>query len=148
MQLLQNEEVIVSSNGDKIILTNQRIHQEDKQWGRSYQLTIFLGNISSIEMLYKSNPVFLVLAAIGFVFAIMYNSPYDSGVRSGSFIFALVLLILWFFSKSRVVTIASNGGAKLNFRVEGMNSEAVDGFIDKVLEAKGNRTQLFQIVQH
>ncbi len=62
MQHLPDEEILVTSNQDTIVLTNQRIHMSDKQWGRTYQITIFLENISSIEVLYKSNPLFIIIA--------------------------------------------------------------------------------------
>lgn len=46
MYLLTNEIEILSSNENKVILTNQRIHLEDKEWGHSYNITIFLEDIS------------------------------------------------------------------------------------------------------
>jgi len=146
MQLLPEEKVLVSSNEDKVVLTNHRIHQSNKEWGRSYQVTIFLENISSVELLYLSNPLYSILAAICFLigfFVTANDRSIDTGVQSGSFFLGVIFIILWWSTKHRVVTIASNGGAKLKFRVDGMQTADVQQFIHKVQEAKVNRTKCF-----
>ena len=142
MQLLANEERLVSSNQDKVLLTTQRISLSEKEWGRSYQITIFLENISSIENLYQSNPLFAVLSGFSFlVGVILLGQGRDSNATFvfGCFAIAVVLLIIWLSSKRQVVTIASMGGAKLNFRVTGMSADQIEGFIDKVLAAQATR---------
>jgi hypothetical protein len=68
MMLLSNEEELISSNGGKIILTNQCIHQDDREWGNAYSITIFLEDISSIEMRYSSNMIFLILGILAALF--------------------------------------------------------------------------------
>jgi hypothetical protein len=144
MQLLSDEEILVSSNQDKIILTNQRIHQSDKQWGRSYQITLFLENISSIEALYKSNLILLVLAVVTFLaglFAPAEGYMNDGTIRFGCFMFSIIFLAFWFYSKQQTVTIASNGGSKLNINVEKMSSASVVEFVDKVMAAKAERAE-------
>jgi hypothetical protein len=142
MQLLTNEERLVSSNQDKVLLTTQRISLSDKEWGRSYQITIFLENISSIENLYRSNPLFAVLSGFSFVVGIVIlgqGRDSDGTVVFACFAIAVVLLIIWLNSKRQVVTIASMGGAKLDFRVTGMSADQIEGFIDKVLAAQATR---------
>jgi hypothetical protein len=146
MQLLPNEEILVSSNEDKVILTSQRIYTSDKEWGRSHEITIFLKNVSSIEMLYKSNPLLLVLAATCFLIGLYTSSSgHGSGtaLQNGCFVFSIILLVFWFYSKDRIVTIASNGGSRLNFRVAGMKTPEVADFIDKVIAAKAARANYF-----
>jgi hypothetical protein len=146
MQLLRDEEILVTSNQDKIILTNQRIQLSDKEWGRSYQITIFLENVSSIEMVYKNNPFLLLLAAACLLIGLFASSPaheIDTSLQNGCFIFSIIFLVFWFYSKNRMVTIASNGGSKLNFRVTGMKTPDAAEFIDKVIAAKAARTKYF-----
>jgi hypothetical protein len=146
MQLLPDEEILVTSNQDKIILTSQRVHLSDKQWGRSYQITLFLENISSIENVYKSNPAFLVVAGLSLaVGLITVEREYEGGMAFAAFTIALVFLVLWLNSRSHVVTISSNGGGKLNFLVAGMSEGEVQDFVDKVEAAKAGRMkQLFR----
>lgn len=146
MQLLPDEEILVASNQDKVILTDQRVHLTDKQWGRTYQMTLFLENISSIENVYKSNPIFLVVAGLSLVVGLVtVEREYEGGVPFAAFTVALVFLVLWLNSRSHVVTISSNGGGKLNFLVAGMSEMEVQGFVDKVETAKARRIkQLFR----
>ncbi len=59
MKLLPNEEKLITSNEDRIILTNFRITKRDEIWGKSYRISIFLEDISSIEVHFKSNCIFL-----------------------------------------------------------------------------------------
>lgn len=54
MLLLSNEEQILTSNDDKIILTTKRIQLNDSYWYNSFQTRIFLEDISSIEKGFKS----------------------------------------------------------------------------------------------
>jgi hypothetical protein len=50
MKKLENENVILTSNNDKVILTDHRIHMKVKDWGIDYSIGIFLEDISSIEV--------------------------------------------------------------------------------------------------
>jgi hypothetical protein len=145
MQLLPDEELLVTSNQDKVILTNQRVHLADKEWGRSYQITIFLENISSIENVYRSNPLLLVIAVLGLGVALVtYNRTYDGALTIGGFAAGVIFLLLWLNSRRHMVTISSNGGGKLNLPIDGMSEAAVQDFVDKVEAAKGGRmNQLF-----
>lgn len=140
MQLLPDEELLVISNQDKVKLTSQRVQLTDKEWGRSYEITIFLENISSIENVYKSNPLLLLIAALGLVVALVtYNRTYDRGLTFGGFAASVIFLLLWLNSRRHVVTISSNGGGKLNFPIDGMSEAAVQDFVDKVNVAKAGR---------
>src|SRR5580658_7309439 len=144
MQPLADEEILVNSNQDKIMLTNQRIHLSDREWGRAHQLTIFLENISSIEMIYKSNPLLVILMGVCLLVGLYASSrgyQSDTILQNGCFIFSVIFLVFWIFSKSRMVTIHSRGGSKLNFRVTGMKTSEVIGFIDKVIAAKAARAK-------
>jgi hypothetical protein len=147
MQLLPDEELLVTSNQDRIILTSQRIHLTDKEWGRSYQITLFLENISSIENVYKSNPVLLAIGALGLVVGIAtINREYQAELAFGGFTAAVIFLLLWLNSRRHVVMISSNGGGKLNFLVEKMGEVEVQDFADKVQAAKANRMK--QLLHH
>jgi hypothetical protein len=146
MQLFPDEEILVTSNQDKIVLTSQRVHLNDKEWGRSYQITLFLENISSIENVYKSNPVLLVIAALGLIAGLVtVDRAYEGGLAFVGFTVAVIFLLIWLNSRRHVVTISSNGGAKFNFLVERMDEAQVRDFVDKVQAAKAGRmNQLFR----
>lgn len=71
MHLLSEEQEILTSNGNKIILTDRRIQLTDRVWGKSYQITLFLEDISSIENLYKNNIFYLALAIISLLVGVI-----------------------------------------------------------------------------
>lgn len=93
----------------------------------------------------KSNLVLLVIAALALIVGVVtVDRAYEGGLAFGGFTLAVIFLLLWLNSRRHVVTISSNGGAKLNFLVEGMGEGQVQDFVDKVGAAKvGRMNQLF-----
>lgn len=140
MKLLPNEENLVTSNGDKIILTNHRIQMTDSVWGQSFTVSIFLEDISSIEIKYKSNILLLILGAIcvlgGFYMAGQHggNDGMIGGLVLGGIFFAI-----WWFTRKHIISISSDGGASLNFMVQGMGDEKINNFVHDVSLAKQKR---------
>ncbi|HEX9511475.1 MAG TPA: hypothetical protein VF939_13395 [Puia sp.] len=140
MNLLSDEHLLVSSNDDKIILTDQRIHMADKIWGKSYQITIFLEDISSIEHLYRNNIFYLILAMLSFFMAVIsIGSGVSIPTLYTGFIVGGIFLTLWLGSRQRLIKISSRGGGALCFIIEGMDETYIDDFLHKVQEAKSNR---------
>ena len=140
MNLLSGEHLLVSSNDDKIILTDQRIHMRDKIWGRSYQITIFLEDISSIEHLYRNNILYIILAMLSFFLSVIsINSGAGIPAIYACFIVGGIFLSLWLGSRQRLIKISSKGGGALCFIIEGMDETYIEDFLYKVQEAKSNR---------
>lgn len=140
MNLLTGERLLVSSNDDKIILTDRRIHMTDKIWGKSYQITIFLEDISSIEHLYRNNIFYLALAMLSFFVSIV-NIGSGAGIPAiyAGFIIGGIFLTLWLGSRQRFIKISSKGGGALCFIIEGIDETYIEDFLHKVQEAKFNR---------
>lgn len=154
MTLHQNEHEILSSNENKIILTNQRIQMNDKEWGRSYSVTIFLEDISSMQILYKSNILWIIIAALCLLYSVIsfltmgdYYSDTDS--IKIAFVLGLIFLALQWFSKRHIISIHSDGGKPLEFLVNRMPDAQIEDFIDKVQLAKAERmNELFKLYQN
>src|SRR5260221_1634856 len=111
MKLLPNEEKLMSSKDDKVVLTNYRIQNNDSQWGKSFTQIIFLEDISSIEVKYKDSTLFLMLAVICIVAAILgglSGNREGSNIMSGGILFGLIFFILWWVSRKHTITISSN----------------------------------------
>lgn len=140
MNLLSNESILVKSNDDTIILTNLRLHMRGRKWGRDYQVTIFLEDISSIENSFRSNLSYLIFAGISFfVGAInVSNREYIFYTYMG-LILGGIFLSLWLSNRGQQVTFCSKGGNSISFFVGHMNSEQVEDFIHKVEEARIQR---------
>jgi hypothetical protein len=144
MKKLENEKVILTSNNDKIILTDHRIHMKVKDWGIDYSIGIFLEDISSIEVKYKSSLILLLAGIISIVGSVFYGlSENQRGILVLGLILGLILLAFWWFSRQHIVSISSNGGAKLNFSIQGFEAEKVEDFVWKVSQAKVGRVRNF-----
>jgi hypothetical protein len=98
-----------------------------------------LEKISSIEMHYKSN---ITILTFGFLFLamgfVMSATDEEGAMLMGLFIGSLCLFI-YYIRRRHVVSIASDGGAKIHFLTKGMNRKALLDFINKIEEAKKNR---------
>lgn len=141
MHFLSDEDLIVSSNENKVILTNLRIHLSDSEWGRSYSNTLFLEDISSIEVRYRSNIIFLGLGILGLLAWLGVATNESVSTRQSMLYLgvAIVLLVLYWLSRKHVISISPNGGKSINFEVSSMDSLQIEDFVGKVQEAKLSR---------
>jgi hypothetical protein len=140
MNLLSNESVLVKSNDDKIILTNLRIHMTSRKWGRTYRITIFLEDISTIEHANISNVYYLVLAAFSFMLGVLsIGNPETIPSIYGGFILGGIFLSLWLSTRGHQVTFCSKGGHSLRFMADQMDDDQIEEFIHKVEQARLQR---------
>ncbi len=144
MKKLENEKVILTSNNDKITLTDHRVHMKVKDWGIDYSIGIFLEDISSIEVKYKSSLILLLGGILSIVGSVLYGlSENQSNILVLGLILGLILFAFWWFSRQHIVSISSNGGSKLNFSIQGFEAEKVEDFVWKVSKAKSERVRNF-----
>jgi hypothetical protein len=143
MKLLPNEQKLITSNKDKVILTDHRIQMTEKEWGESYRISIFLEDISSIETKYKSYiglvvfGILIILVSIFLAGQLRVPELIIVGLAMG-----IVLFITWFFSRQHIISIMSGGGSTLNFVTQGMNEDAINDFVYRVSLAKQERLKL------
>lgn len=140
MRFLPNEEKLITSNKDKIILTNYRIQMTDRVWGQSFTISIFLEDISSIEIKYKSNILLLLLCTIC-VLGGLYIAGQSNGIEGmlGGVILGGIFFAMWWFTRKHIISISSDGGSSLNFIVQGMGDEKIHDFVHNVSLAKQAR---------
>ena len=144
MKLFTNEEKLISSNEDKIILTNYRLLISEKEWGGTYEKSIFLEHICAIEINFISNKIFLFLAVLFVVLslsAFSVSSFYNTVDSAGPqfiipLIVAILFFVIWWFSRKHIISTKSNGNVSIDFSVKGMKKESIDNFVNKVSEAK------------
>ena len=96
---------------------------------------MFLKNISSIQLHYKSRPVFLVLAIISLLLGII--SMFDYSMQDFcviSFISWIVFTIIFFVTARHVLIITAFGGEKMTQCIgKGWN---VEEFVQKIIQAQ------------
>ena len=142
MELLQNEKIILVSNGGSVVLTDQRIFVSNKEYfGKSYEIIIFLEDISSIEVSYKSSIIFLILAGV-----LLLGGQYFPDIPDNGIIIAtLILIALWWLTKKRLIIISSNGGGKALIPVSFVSKKEVKEFILQVSKTKSERISMLGI---
>ncbi len=150
MKLLPTEEKLVTSDAGRLTLTNQRVFMHNTIWGEPVTTSIFLEDISAIEVKHKGIHALWIMAAILFIIDFYLDQLhlqvpqvqlYHSTSGSYGFGFALFLLITWWLTRRRIVTIASKGGPALSFTTRGITTENIHNFIDRVSLAKQQRVQ-------
>ncbi|MBL4676901.1 MAG: hypothetical protein JKY70_11965 [Mucilaginibacter sp.] len=142
MKLLENENILTTADDNTVVLTNYRVRSvASKAWGHSQTTSIMLEKISSVQLVYLSFPVLLVLSGITGLVAIGLMS--NSGESPLIFVIATILFIAGYFgSRRHVCSIASDGGAKIIFTIKGINKEQVQGFVENVELAKHNKMKM------
>jgi len=136
MELLANEKTILTSNNNRVVLTDHRIIINDERLGQAYGITIFLEDISSIENSYKSKLIYLILAGIIFI-GTMYLRMGSYGLLGG-----LLFLFLWFVTRKHMIVISSNGGSSADILATYVSKQGVKEFIHQVVKAKAERIQM------
>ena len=137
--IFEGERLISESDDKSVILTTHRIRYNSSGAGTGHIVSIMLEKISSIEIHYKSWIFILfagILLAMGGLLVGAQNrgDAMVMGLGAGG-----LCILIYFFTRRHVVTIASDGGAKINFETKGLKREALLDFINKIEAAKANR---------
>src|SRR6218665_2541364 len=140
MKLLPEEKQLFSVLNE-IILTTHRIQlNEPGFWGKqSFAISIFLEDISSIELKYKGKLWLLRLVGVCVFCGVCGYIGNEDTTRVGGFFLAGILLIIWQLTRQRTISISSHGGTSLNFTVQYINDENIDDFLYKIMLAKQTR---------
>ncbi len=146
MTLLTNEELLFSSEGSDIILTNQRLQFTESEWGYAHRTIVFLENISSVEVRFQSN-VWLIAFSVILAFSgmFMHNSQdLTSESHNGWLILgfgsSIFTLVLWWFTRKRILTIYSFGGQAMSVEIQKFGDRVIEDFLQKLFQAKVNRS--------
>ncbi len=138
MELLTNEQKIMSSDDNSVVLTNYRVYMREKRTGRSSMISVFLEKISSIETQYKGETFMLVLAAIVLIGGLILSAQMN-GSPLPAFIIGALFVLFWWLTRKHTIVIASDGGGSLKFDVKRMKTDAIERFLTKVQDAKLSR---------
>lgn len=143
MKLLPNEKKLITSNKDKVILTDHRIQMTENEWGQSYRISIFLEDVVSIETKYKSYIGLVIFGILIILVSIFFAGQFRAPeLIIGGLALGIILFITWFFSRQHIISIMSGGGSTLNFVIQGMNEDAISDFVYRVSLAKQERLKL------
>jgi hypothetical protein len=144
LKTFEGEQIVSSSDNGYVTLTTHRISMESKEFGRSYYIAIFLEDISSIQMHYRSFMTALwigIFAFTGSIYTFFMNTGnYDDQMFAKVLLFAAIISVaIWLFSKRRIVSIYPNGGKPMEFLANQMSHESIQSFLAQVQLTKAQR---------
>src|SRR5688500_7812181 len=133
---LIKEETIVSRSGDHTItLTDVRITQKNEDGFTS----ICLDKISCCKIQKRNNPLFIALVValmlIGMIWAIGAN-PLTAETGFAIVGIGVVSFIIYFFTRLHLVSVISDSGQTIQFKTNGMGTDEVVEFINKIDTAR------------
>jgi hypothetical protein len=142
LTLFPDEQIVSSSDGDKVVLTTHRICYENNEGG-SYNQSIMLEHITSCE--YKSVKIYglLIIAGLLLVSDFLFVRDWDfflyviKEFTTQRYI-AFGLAILFWFTRYALIVVGSPS-TKMFINVKGMNSDTVLLFINKIEQTKQKR---------
>lgn len=134
--LFEGEEILLSSGDKAITLTNKRLRQNESSAGRVHITSIHLEKISSVEIHFKSWILILVLGILLLIGGVIGLIQADKNVSTGAFILGGIFIVIYFITRRHLITVASDGGAKINIIAKGMKRENVLDFVNKIENAK------------
>ena len=151
MKLLSNEVEVLKVNDNQVVLTNQRVYMKTNTTGFSKTITIFLEDISSIETSYKSNYPLQIIAGMCLLSSLYFgliSHEYGSNSTNISIGATVIFYALYWVSRQHIISISSDGGSALSFKIRSMKESEVEDFIYSVQESKSQRmNELSQIIK-
>ena len=132
-KLLPGEKVLMSSDRNILTLTNYRVRLNQAARRASNYISIALDCVASCGLVTRAKPLLLVIAAICGAIGITQNKD---EIRYSLFLGAVILVVLYFVTRSAVIAISSNGGEKITSSVKGMSRESILEFLEAVEEAR------------
>lgn len=139
--LFTDEQLITESDNKQITLTSHRVRFNSFSWGHAHIVSIMLEKISSIEVHYNSWVIVLFLGILSVLAGLVGGAGNQGQIMVMGLVVGAVLILIYFFTRKHVVTIASDGGAKINFATAGMKRDVIVDFINKIEKAKNERAK-------
>ena len=140
MNPMQNETVLLETEGKRLILTTHRVRYQTEAMGSAEIKSIMLEELASCAMVRSSNIILLILAGICLALGVLVaaSGPRNEGALLVGVLLALVFVIAYFASRRQVLALAS-AGTTISVNAQGMKLEAVKHFIEQTEAAKNSR---------
>lgn len=139
MILLPGEQILISQ-GSSFTLTNLRSIKRYESWGNQFQSHFFLKDACSVEYLYASKTIFLVLAIVFLVSALLLSIATRGGVLGLALLGpAIIFIVLWVLSQKKAIRITSTSGKHQDIPISVSATVDTDSLITHILEAIDNQ---------
>jgi len=129
----EQEQIVLSSNNETLVLTTKRVRFNSVVWGRSNLISITLDSVASCGLVTASYPLLALVSIISLLIGIAEGgTPTGSGIT----LLASVLAVAYLITRRVVLSIASNGGQVIKVPLRGMKHESVVAFIEAIEREK------------
>ncbi len=143
--LLAGERVVMSSDADTLTLTNMRVRLDSEASGRSRLVAMVLDAVASCGLVTRSHPFLLLIGALAVVGALTQQGNNQLAL----FAIGAILVVVYFATRSAVLTITSVGGSEIVVPIRGMGRNQIVEFIDALekekLEFLAHRTSFAKV---
>jgi hypothetical protein len=119
MKLTENETTLLESDNNQIVLTSHRMRYSEFPGPKSDFTSIMLDKVSSIELTYHRWSYLILIL----------------GIITIPIVIGLIIIFLWWRSKTHVVSVTPDGGMPIIFQTKGMKRADLEEFVDKAEEA-------------
>lgn len=133
--LLESEVIITQSDENLITLTNRRLRYSKSEFNKAHIVSILLQHISSIEVRYSAQILYLIIGIGCIVFGIGMLMAGTSDYGLIAIAGGLGLVATYLSSRRYFIIVSSNGGSKINFHTKDMKRDVVLDFINKIERA-------------
>jgi len=134
--ILDGESIITQSNDKTVTLTNYRIRFQSSGSGKAHIVSILLEKISSIEIHYKSKMFLLIIGILLMVSGLFMGANNMGQVMVLGIVLGGLFILFYLLTRKHVVSVASDGGVKINFHTKGMKRETLLDFVNQIEKAK------------
>jgi hypothetical protein len=138
--LLPEEQIITKSQTDEVVLTTYRLRC---MLNDSDLTSIMLDQISGIRVLKQNKPWLLGLGALCLFASAVFSTGPDNSYSLIAIVAAGVFVLLYFATRSHVITISSSS-MSIIFQTKGMKSDEVLAFVNQVEDARKDFLKLKQ----
>lgn len=134
INLLPDEQVVRESPQGILTLTTKRVRYDSTYFGGSRFVSITLDSVASCGLVTKSFPILLLLSAAAFFGGYTYTGHDDT--RSILYGIGAFLVVLYFLTRRGYISIASNGGQRIQMPSSNMTRDYTIEFFDALEREK------------
>ena len=135
IELLPEEQIVLNSENNVLVLTNKRVRYESHEFGKSNLLSMTLSSVASCGLVTNSQPILLF---ISFILAAIAISSSEGTVQGFGLGISLLFIFIYMGTRKSVLSIASTGGREIMVSVQGMKKEELIRFINSIENLKMN----------
>ena len=132
---LANEQTILTSDGNKLVVTSHRVRYVEYSRGTSQFTSMMLDAVVSCRITHTSRPWLLALALLALLFAITRPQNDDGVPQIVGYVLAALFVAAYFGTRRQVLEIAS-AAARINVLVRGMTLEKTTEIVTAIEDAR------------